>query len=160
VGRMSVKSNLSSIGTYALGVVIVLALLALPALFIVGGIWVAEKILPWLMLLCFLVLAFNIFILGPLALIPPTRPWAGLGFFISSYLFGLTGWFMGLLLTWILWGGCAVVIGLFIMGIGVVPIAMLATLLNGMWPELGLLILAVVLTYGLRVLGMTLADKA
>jgi len=111
------------------------------------------------MLLCILALAFNIFILVPLALIPPTRPWAGLGFFISSYLFGLTAWFMGLLLTWILWGGCAVVIGLVILGIGVVPIAMLATLLNGMWLELGLLILAVVLTYGLRVLGMAITEE-
>jgi hypothetical protein len=157
---MSVKSTLSSIGTYALGVVIILALLALPALFIFGGIWVGEKILPWLMLLCILALAFNIFILVPLALIPPTRPWAGLGFFISSYLFGLTGWFMGLLLTWTLWGGCAVVVGLFIMGIGVVPIAMLATLFEGMWLELGLLILAVILTYGLRVLGVALAENA
>jgi len=156
---MSVKSKLSSIGTYALGLVIMLALLALPAFFIFGGIWVGEKILPWLMLLCILALAFNIFILVPLALIPPTRPWAGLGFFISSYLFGLTAWFMGLLLTWILWGGCAVVIGLVILGIGVVPIAMLATLLNGMWLELGLLILAVVLTYGLRVLGMAITEE-
>jgi len=115
----------------------------------------------WLIiLLSSLTLGFNIVILLPLALIPPTRPWAGLGFFISSYVFGLTGWFMGLLLTWILWGGLAVFIGLFIMGVGVVPIGMLATLFNGMWVELGLLVLAVILTFRLRVLGMTLTEKA
>ena len=156
---MSVKSTVSNIGTYALGLVIMLAFLALPVLFIVGGVVVAEKILPWLMLLSMLALVFNIVILLPLALIPPSRPWAGLGFFISSYIFGLTGWFMGLLLTWMLWGGLAVIIGLFIMGIGVIPIAMLATLFNGMWIELGLLFLAVVLTFGLRILGMTLAEN-
>jgi len=154
---MSEESTLSKIGTFALGVVIMLAVFSIPVILIVGGVWVAEKVLPWLILLCLLVLVFNIIILGPLAAIPATRPWAGLGFFISSYIFGLTGWFMGLLLTWILWGGCAVVVGLFIMGIGVVPIAMVATIVNGMWPDFGLLVLAVVLTYGLRVLGSVLA---
>lgn len=157
---MSVKSAITNIGTYALGLVIMLALLALPVLFIVGGVAIGEKILPWLMLLSILTLGFNIVILLPLALIPPTRPWAGLGFFISSYVIGLTGWFMGLLLTWMLWGGLAVVIGLVIMGVGVVPIAMLATLFSGMWAELGLLTLAVVLTFGLRILGMKLTGNA
>jgi hypothetical protein len=157
---MSIKETLSNMGAYAFGLIILLAVLALPVLFIAGGVVLGEKILPWLVSLSALTLGLNIVILLPLALIPPTRPWAGLGFFISSYVFGLTGWFMGLLLTWILWGGMAVIIGLFIMGVGVVPIGMLATLFNGMWAELGLLVLAVVLTFGLRILGMTLADNA
>jgi len=157
---MSVKSKISGIGAGALTLVLIAAFLALPVLFIIGGVWVAEKILPWLMLLSFLALAFIIVILFPLAIIRPTRPWAGLGFFISSYVFGLTGWFMGLLLTWTLWGGLAVIIGLFIFGIGVVPIAMLATLLNGMWLELAVLFMAVILTFGLRIAGMALAEAA
>ena len=156
---MSLKQRLSSIKTYAIGVVIVLALLALTALFIEGTVWVGEKILPWLMLLSSMALAFDILIVLPLAFVPRTRPWAGLGFFISSYVFGLCGWFMGLLLTWMLWGGCAVAVGLFAIGIGVVPIAMLATLFSGMWLHLGLLILVVILTYGLRVLGETLMEE-
>ena len=107
-----------------------------------------------------LALGFAIIVLTPLALISRTRHWAGLGFFISSYVFGLTGWFMGLLLTWTLWGSLAVLIGLFIFGIGVVPIAMLATLFDGMWAELGLLFMAVILTFGFRTLGMTLEENA
>jgi hypothetical protein len=157
---MSVKSKLSTAGTYVLGAVIALALLAIPAVFLVGAEWLGTKILPWLVLLCVLALGFNVLVLGPLAIVPPTRQWAGIGFFISSYLFGLTAWFMGLLLTLQLWGVFAVVIGLFMLGIGVVPIAMLATLFNGMWAELGLLLLAVFLTYVLRVLGASLAESA
>ncbi|MCU0915057.1 MAG: hypothetical protein MUC88_10905, partial [Planctomycetes bacterium] len=150
------KSGISYVGMWLLGLFVTCALLALPVLFIAGGVVIAPRILPWLMLLSILTLAFNIGILLPLALIPPTRPWAGLGFYISSYVFGLTGWSMGLLLTWMLWGGAAVVIGLLMLGIGVVPIAMLATLCNGMWTELGLLLLFVVLTFGLRALGLAL----
>ncbi len=111
------------------------------------------------MLISLIALGICIVILGPLALLRFTRPWAGIGYFIASYVFGLTGWFMGLLLTWMLWGGFAVIIGLVFLGVGVIPIAMLATLFKGMWAELGLLILAVVLTYGLRVLGMHLAES-
>ena len=109
---MSVKAIASNIGSCGVGLVILLAMLALPVLFIVGAAVVAEKVLPWLVLLCILVLGFNLIVLLPLALIPPTRPWAGLGFYISSYVFGVTGWFMGLLLTWVLWGFVAVLIGL------------------------------------------------
>jgi len=150
---MSIKSTTSKIKNYALGSVIMLLILVSPALFIIGGVTIGKVILPWLILISILALGFNIILL-PLVFIPMTRPWAGLGFFISSYLFGLTGWFMGLLLTWTLWGGLAVFIGLFIMGIGVIPIGMLATLFNGMWLELGILTLAVILTFGLRILGI------
>jgi len=115
---MRVKEAISTIGGLALGLIIMVAVVTIPALFIVGGIVVGKRILPWLVLLCIFALGVNVVVLLPLALIRRTRPWAGLGFFISSFVFGLTGWFMGLLLTWILWGGLAVVIGLFIMGIG------------------------------------------
>jgi hypothetical protein len=156
---MNIKSAISNIGTYALALIVMLAIPVLLVLFIRGGVWLGEKILPWLMLLSIIVLAFNIVILLPLSIFSLTRPWAGLGFFISSFIFGMTGWFMGLLLTWTLWGGMAVIVGLLIMGIGVVPIAMLATLFNGMWIDLGFLTLAIILTFGLRTLGMTLTES-
>ena len=154
---MGLKSTISSIGTCALGLVIFIAAIAIPVVFIIGAAWVGERVLPWLMWLCVWAVGFNILILLPLAVIPRTRGLAGLGFFLSSYVFGLTGWFMGLLLTWILWGLFAVVVGLLILGVGVVPIAIVATLFNGMWPELDVLVLAVVLTYGLRLLGLWLS---
>lgn len=156
---MNIKSIASNVGSYILGAIVMLLIFCIPVLLIWGGAWLSEKILPWLMLLSLLAFAFNLIILGPLALIRSTRQWAGLGFFVSSYIFGLMGWCMGLFLTWVLWGGIAVLIGLFIMGIGVVPIAMLATLFNGMWPELGILVLTIILTFGLRFLGLKLADS-
>jgi len=156
---MGLKSTISSIGTCALGVVILLAVAAISVVFIFGAVWVGDRVLPWLMWLCVWAVGFNILILLPLAVIPPTRRWAGLGFYLSSYVFGLTGWFMGLLLTWSLWVLFAVILGLLIMGVGVVPIAIVATLFNGMWPELGMLVLTVVLTYGLRLLGSWLFES-
>ena len=41
----------SNAGLYALGWVLVLALLSVPILLIFGSVWLGERLLPWLMLL-------------------------------------------------------------------------------------------------------------
>src|SRR5438046_9731864 len=56
---------------------------------------------------------------------------------IVSYVFGATLWVWSLLLTYTLWGGFWLFIGLFMAGVGVVPLAMIATFFKGMWAELG-----------------------
>ena len=156
---MNAKTIISNIGTYILGAVIGLAMFSLPVLLIAGGVRVGDKILPWLMGLSVIAIGVCIVILPLFTLFSVTRAWAGLGFAMASYIFGITGWFIGLLLTWMLWGGLAVLIGLFVFGVGVVPIAMLATLLKGMWPELGLLFFVVILTFGSRFLGFFLIES-
>ena len=52
----------------------------------------------------------------------------------------------------------AVILGLFMAGIGVVPIAMLATLLKGMWGPLVELLLLTILTFGSRIGALSLAQ--
>lgn len=79
---------------------------------------------------------------------------------ISSYVIGLALWVWALILTYVLWGLWAVVIGLFFMGVGIVPIAMLATLFKGMWPQLGQLVLGLVLVFGIRAYSLYVAQKA
>lgn len=76
-----------------------------------------------------------------------------MGMVIASYVFGATLWIWGLLLTYTLWGGVALFIGLFLMGVGVVPIAMLATMFNGMWSEFGQLVFLLAMTVGARAFG-------
>ena len=147
---MSVKSFFGAAGEGVLGIVMFVTMLLLPALFIVGALWLGEKVLPWLELFSMTALGICIFVLLPLATFRATRAVASSLFLWVSFVFGLTAWFFGLLLTYSLWGVIAVIIGLFILGIGVVPIGMLAALVNGMWPELGFLVLAVVLTFGCR----------
>lgn len=156
---MNVKSTISNIGKYSLGTVIMIAFFCLPVIFLLGSLWVAEKFLPFLILLSIIAFCICLIILLPLGIFRVTRPIAGTGLFIASYIFGVTGWLMGLLLTWILWGSIAVIIGLFFMGIGVVPIAIIATLFNGMWLELGILILAIILTFGFRIIGLIFVES-
>lgn len=147
-------------GAVVLGIGIFIGIALLIALFIHGGAWLGEKIYPWLVAISAFVIAIVVLLLLPLALFRKTRGFSGLGIIIASYVFGLTLWVWGLLLTYYLWGAIAVFIGLFLMGIGVVPIAMLATLFKGMWSTLGELVLLTVLTFGARFGGAFLIAKS
>lgn len=156
---MSLKSFIVGIFKGSLGIVWFLTFLLLPAFFIIGAIWLGERILPWLVLLSIIAFGVCIFILLPLSIFRVTRQVAGGLFLWISFIFGLTGWFLGLLLTYFLWGIIGVIIGLLILGIGVVPIGLLAALFNGMWTELGILLLLIVLTFGCRFLGAILISS-
>ena len=80
-------------------------------------------------------------------------------FFIYSYIFGAPLWMEGLLFTLLIWGVGAVFIGLFIAGVGVVPIAMLATLFKGMWGPFIELVLLTIMTFATRIGALSLAGS-
>ena len=151
---------LKSIGGIIIGIGIFLGIIFLAMFFIKGGVWLGAIVLPWLSIIMWLVFILNITIFLPLGIFKKTRSVSAFGFVISSYVYGLTLWFWTLLLTYLIWGTTAVFIGLFIAGIGVVPIAILATALNGEWAITGQIILLLVLTFGSRMLGFNVAERA
>jgi hypothetical protein len=102
-----------------------LILLALPGILIFGLTWVSVILSPWLVPAFFWMLGITIFILGPLALIRITQGFSAVSLMIASYVFGTCLWITLLLLTYELLGTIAVVIGLVVLGIGIVPIALL-----------------------------------
>ena len=135
------------------------AIILIAIFFIHGGVWLADKVLPWLAPFSLLVLILSILVLLPLGLFRNTRVFAGNGLYLVSFIFGITVWLYGLLLTYVLWGPFGVIVGLGILGVGVVPIAMVLTLINGMWPTIVELVVLVALTFGSRVLGLYWVNK-
>jgi hypothetical protein len=154
------KEKFQNIGYTLLGIGIFVGIILLAVFFIKGGLWLSELLYPWLSLISAIAFFVCLFILLPLAIFRKTRAFSGLGLFIASYVFGATLWVWGFLLTYVLWGVVALFIGLFLAGIGVVPIAMLATLFNGEWSILGQLVLLLIFTFGTRMLGYHLVEKA
>jgi len=130
------------------------------SLFIFGGVWLGQKVYPWLVTISEITLGITLFVLLPLSFIRRTRGFASMSLMVASFVFGLALWVWGLLLTYHLWGAWAVFLGLFLLGVGVVPFAMLATLFKGMWPQLGELVALTVLVFGLRAYGFYVAQKA
>jgi hypothetical protein len=104
--------------------------------------------------------AIVVFLLLPMALFRSTRPAAGTGIFFSSYLFGLTTWFLGATLTFATWGWVGLLIGLFIAGVGVVPIGILAAFISLKDPTVGFSLIAmIVIVFATRMGGMALAES-
>jgi hypothetical protein len=138
----------------------VIAGFGLLALFVVGAEWLSQRLLPWFVLASLLATVILVIVLLPLAAIRRTRPFASVAILIVSYVLGVTVWMEGLLITMALWGWFAVAVGLFVAGIGVVPIAMVATLSKAMWRPFTELVTLTTLTFGTRLLALWVASKA
>jgi hypothetical protein len=124
-----------------------------------GSIVLADKSYPWLEGIYGVTFGLCILAL-PLALFKFTRGYAGLGYQIASYVFGFITWLWCLLLTFSIWGMWGVIIGIFIAGVGIYPVAMVATALHGLWSTLGEIVLALIIAYGVRIFGGYLIVKS
>lgn len=157
---MRVKQTVLEAGWTVIGLALMVGLVLIGWLFIEGSVVVSAKLLPWLMWAFWIVLAIDVAILLPLALIRPTQGFAGMALIYTSYLFGLTLWAWSLLLTYDWWGWVGVIVGLVFAGVGVVPVAMLAALVHGAWVVLGETLFMLVVVYGTRALGTYVAMRA
>jgi len=155
----TLKNFLQGIGAVLLSVLGLAAILGLMLGLIVGAtkvsLWVVQYS-PWVFWPSLMVC---LFVLAPLALIPPTRGAASIGFFLASYIFGAITWCWGVAFTYLSWGIGALLIGLFMAGVGVVPIAMLAAAFHSDWRDVIAFTILLVLIYGTRALSMWLVAK-
>jgi hypothetical protein len=143
-----------------LGFCVLAGFIAVPVLLLRGALWIAPKLLPILLRIGLVVLALDLLVLMPLAFIRVTRGFAGLGFRLSGLLYGATLWFAGLILTFGLWGKVALVVGFLLLGVGVIPMAFLATLFAGMWSSLGLMFFLLLLAIGTSATGGVLLESS
>jgi hypothetical protein len=151
--------SLTKFGTTVFGIAMFLAVTLLPILYIYGSVLAAAKILPILSVAVVVVLAVCLNIFLPMSLFRFTREASCKGFFVSSYIFGAALWLAGVAVAYDFWGFYGLLIGLIIAGVGVVPVAMLAAALLGEWLEVCGFVLAIVLTFGLRLFAIYLASK-
>jgi hypothetical protein len=149
-----------AVGGIALFLGSMLAIVLLAVAILHGGLWVSAKLYPILVSISGLTLAVVVFILLPNAVWSSTPRFAGNGLIIASYVFGACMWTWSFLLAYAMWGWVGLFVGLFMAGVGVVPIAVLATLFHAEWSILGQLALLVLLTFGFRAWGMHLLDTA
>lgn len=147
---MPITDKLKSIGGTALGLLIFVAVIVFIGVLIGGASAVSEWLLPWFVRASGLAFTVLVVVLLPLSAFRRTRTFAAVAILYVSYLFGVTVWMIGLLTTLDIWGMMGVIIGLCFAGVGVVPIAMLATLLHGQWLLLAELVVLTLLTFGSR----------
>jgi hypothetical protein len=95
--------------------------------------WIVETAINiYAFLLPFSSIAFTIalVVLLPLTAWSKTRGPAGSGLLIVSYIVGATTWFLGAAVTFGSFGWIGLIIGLFIFGIGVIPLGIIGAFLT------------------------------
>lgn len=119
------------------------------------------KVYSFLLPISWVGIAIVVLILLPLSAFKATRGFAGICIFFSSYLFGITTWFLGATVTFATWGWLGLIIGLLLAGVGVVPIGILAAFISLGSPSLGFSLIAmVVIVFAARGGGMALTESA
>jgi hypothetical protein len=136
---------------------LLLVLLPVPFVFTHGPVWAAQSLLPPLQTAGWIALAFNAAAFLSCSLRKRLCTSVGVLTYRLAYLYGGIAWLSGLVLTYLLWGTGAVVIGIVCLGGGVVTTGLLATLIRGEWLRFLTLTLFVALAFGGRWAGLRLA---
>jgi len=149
---------LKAIGGTLLGIVIFLGITLAAIFFFIFGTSVALHIAPFIYWLTGIVLVIDVIALLA-AITHPARTVSGIIIFVSSYIFGVATWIYGLAVTLHLWGIFAVIIGVVLGGVGVVPIGMLAAIFHGEWDIFFTLLIMVGLSIASSIIGALLAGS-
>ena len=114
----------------------------------------------FLLPLAWIGVAILIVIFLPISFMQGTKSFAGKGIFTMSYLFGVTTWLLSCIITFATWGVAGLIIGLFFLGVGVVPMAILASFIMLKSLSMGLsIIVMAALTFGTRLYGIYLLSE-
>ena len=96
----------------------------------------------------------------PLALFRRMRGFVAVVLFAASIVLGLATWVWGLVVTWLLWNGWAALFGLFILGVGVVPMGMVAAALHAEWTLVWNMGVTLAVLFAIRVFSRWLAEHS
>lgn len=133
---------------------IVYAVVIIILWFIKGGVWFSEEIFPIHAKIFYVLVILTFLVLIPMMVIKTTRPYSGLTLYQITYLFGGIAWFYSAHYCLYFIGIAWLIVGLFLAGIGVVPIAIIGTIFKGHWEFLIFLVIQLAATFGCRALAI------
>lgn len=157
---MSVAARMKESSSAVLGVAMFFGMLVIPIALLIGAATFSVWVLKWTFPAFAITFLISLFLLAPLAVIPPARSVSAAGFLIASFVFAAILWLWGMAYTYEAWGFIGVIVGLLFFGGGVVLLAMFAALVHADWGNLGVFVVTAALIVGYRVLARWLAEKA
>lgn len=155
-----ISDKAKDIGYAFIGFGIFFGIILLVYLMFTGGVWLGTTIYPIIATISGIVFIISILIFLPLGLFHKTRSFAGNGLVIASWIIGFSTWIWSFLLTYSFWGFFGLFVGLIFAGIGVLPIAIIASLFNAEWALFAQLLISLIIIYGFRILGIYLLNMA
>lgn len=132
------------------------------AVLILGVRWIANHIYPWLTRIAAATFLIDLFIFFPLMAFKRNRIWTSFCLFVSSYVFGLQCWISAFILTYLTLGPVWLCVGLLLAGIGIVPFALVGSVIQSDWSNFLVVMLLLAITLATRLLPLkiwSLADN-
>lgn len=157
---MSITARMKDIGSIVAGIAVLVGIMAIGIGLLTGAAEFSLWILKWTFPVFWIALLISVVLLAPLSLIPSARGFSAVGFMFAAIAFSTILWLWGMAYTYTVWGMLGVVVGLVLLGIGVVPVAMVAALIHGDWSTLGMFVVTGIVSIGFRGLSGWLAEKA
>ena len=156
---MSIGTRAKDAGAVIAGLTIIVAMFAISAALITGAAAFSIWVLEWTFPAFSYTLLATLVVLLPLSFISSTRHFAAIGLNVSASVIALILWLWGMAYTYSVWGMFGVFFGLFLGGIGVVPVAMVAQIWHGDWSNLGAFVFAIFVFFGVNFLKAWLNEK-
>lgn len=155
----TIKTFLTKIGTILAVAIFPIGGLILLLMFINGTPWISKTIYPFIANTSSVALFIGVPICLLLAIFKRSRGIGGAGLVISSYLIGINLWVWSLIVAYSLAGVVWMITGILAGGIGIVPIAIIASVLKSEWSLSGQMLLMAGIVFSLRFGGIYLASK-
>jgi hypothetical protein len=148
-----------NVGGAILGIVALVAMATLAFFFMYGGVWLSEQAVEYMLWFSEITFVLWTLILLPLSLFRTTRPASTFGSFVALYIFGITTWMLGVLITYDYLGTLWLIVGFVFAGVGVVPLGIIGAIIKADWQAVGALACGIILTYGSRTFALWLSSK-
>jgi len=129
---------LQTVGGYLLAITVLLGFVFLGAFWLLGVTWVSVKIVGYVSGAAVYALLICLLVLLPMSV---------------SLIFGLYTWIFGVLAIAAYWGGPGLIAGL-LLGPGIVPVGILASIFSSDWTSAGVLTFGLVITCGSRLFAL------
>ena len=109
-------------------------------LLIIGTANITTRLLPYIFYAGYLCLIIDIAVLLPMAYFKRTQYLAGYGLKASANAFAFLALLFSFIATYQIWDTTGVVVGILLLGLGIIPVAMLATIIHSEWHQLGIIV--------------------
>lgn len=149
------NQRFESFGAALIGLAIFIGFIFIIGLFISGGAWLADKLLPGFICISTVLIVLSFIVFIPAGFFKKFEKFSGNSTILSSFFLALTLWLWCLVLTFKTFGWIGVLIGVILLGIGVIPVGFIAAVISGQFTVLAYVLLLCIFAFVLRKIGMT-----
>jgi len=125
-----------------------------------GVVWVGDYVYPIVQFVTNIALTIAFLICLPLSIFKKFRFYCAIGIAFASFIAGFDLWVHSLITTYVIWGWIGVLFGFITGVIGMIPVSLIALMIDGQWTHFWAGIFALMIIFILFALSLFIGSKA